>query len=86
MASFFRHGLTRGFSIDRIEVQEAARRQFFISAVIVAVILCFATLAAYKPAEVTGGDDSQPSPIKTHVRYVDRFSSTHRVAVASTKN
>ena len=93
MASFFRHDLTRGFSIDRIEVQEAARRQFFISAVIVGVILCFATLAAlrenmrpaYKPAEVTVGDDLQPSPIKTHVRYVD-IGSAHRVAVASTKN
>jgi hypothetical protein len=94
MASFFRHDLARGFSVDPIEVQETARRQFFISAVIVAVILCFATLAAvrenmrpaYRPAGVTGWDDSLPSPIKTHVRYVDRFGSTRRVAVASTKN
>jgi hypothetical protein len=92
MASFFRRDFTSGFSLDRIEVQETARRQFFISAVMVAVILCFATLAAlrenmrsaYKPAEVTGRDDS--SPIKTHVRYVDRFGYPHRVAVASTKN
>jgi hypothetical protein len=94
MASFFRRDFTSGFSLDRIEVQETARRQFFISAVMVAVILCFATLAAlrenmrpaYKPAEVTGRDDSSPSPIKTHVRYVDRFGYPHRVAVASTKN
>ena len=65
MASFFRRDFTSGFSLDRIEVQETARRQFFISAVMVAVILCFATLAAlrenmrpaYKPAEVTGRDD-----------------------------
>ena len=92
MASFFRRDFTGGFSFDRIEVQETARRQFFVSAVMVAVILCFATLAAlrenirpaYKPAEVTGRDDS--SPIKTHVRYVDRFGYPHRVAVASTKN
>ena len=92
MASFFRRDFTSGFSFDRIEVQETARRQFFISAVMVAVILSFATLAAlrenmrpaYKPAEVTGRDDS--SPIKTHVRYVDRFGYPHRVAVASTKN
>ena len=94
MASFFRRDFTSGFSFDRIEVQETARRQFFVSAVMVAVILCFATLAAlrenmrpaYKPAEVTGRDDSLPSPIKTHVRYVDRFGYPHRVAVASTKN
>jgi hypothetical protein len=94
MASFFRRDFTSGFSLDRIEVQETARRQFFISAVMVAVILCFATLAAlrenmrpaYKPAEVTGRDDSPPGPIKTHVRYVDRFGYPHRVAVASTKN
>ena len=92
MASFFRRDFTSGFSFDRIEAQETARRQFFISAVMVAVILCFATLAAlrenmrpaYKPAEVSGRDDS--SPIKTHVRYVDRFGYPHRVAVASTKN
>ena len=92
MASFFRRDFTSGFSFDRIEVQETARRQFFVSAVMVAVILCFATLAAlrenmrpaYRPAEVTGRDDS--SPIKTHVRYVDRFGYPHRVAVASTKN
>jgi hypothetical protein len=92
MASFFRRDFTSGFSLDRIEVQETARRQFFISAVMVAVILCFATLAAlrenmgpaYRPAEVTGRDDS--SPIKTPVRYVDRFGYPHRVAVASTKN
>jgi hypothetical protein len=92
MASFFRRDFTSGFSLDRIEVQETARRQFFISAVMVAVILCFATLAAlrenmrpaYRPAEVTGRDDAPP--IKTHVRYVDRFGYPHRVAVASTKN
>ena len=95
MASFFRRDFTSGFSLDRIEVQETARRQFFISAVMVAVILCFATLAALrenmrpasKPAEVSGRDDSSQSPIKTHVvRYVDRFGYPHRVAVASTKN
>ena len=68
MASFFRRDFTSGFSFDRIEVQETARRQFFVSAVMVAVILCFATLAAlrenmrpaYRPAEVTGRDDSPP--------------------------
>ncbi len=94
MASFFRHDFTSGFSLDRIEVQETARRQFFISVVMVAVILCFATLTAlrenmrpaYKPAEVTGRDDFPPSPIKTHVRYVDRLGSPHQVAVASTRN
>ena len=48
MASFFRRDFTSGFSLDRIEVQETARRQFFISAVMVAVILCFATLAALR--------------------------------------
>ena len=94
MASFFGRDFTSGFSLDRMEVQETARRQFFVSAVMVAVILCFATLAAlrettspaYKPAEAAGRDSYLPSPIKTHVRYVDRFGYPHRVAVASTKN
>ena len=92
--AFFRHDFASGFSLDRIEVQETARRQFFISAVVVAAVLGFATVAsvretlspAYKPAQATGRDGYLPSPTKTHVRYVDRFGPPHRIAVASTQN
>jgi hypothetical protein len=92
--AFFRHDFTSAFSLDRIEVQETARRQFFISAVVVAAILGLATVAsvretmtpAYKPAQATGRDSYLPSSIKTHVRYVDRSVSAHRIAIASTEN
>jgi len=88
MASFSRYDLAQGFSVDRNQVQETARRQFVFSAVIVAAILSIAEVgtlraAPYKVAE-TSAHFAYPSyPIKTHVQYVDRSSSDHRVAIAS---
>jgi len=91
MASFSRYNLTKSFAVDRSEVQETARRQFFISAVIVAAVLCFATISSlratvspsYKGVEATGRVGYLTTPIKVHVRYVDRSTSEHRLALAS---
>jgi hypothetical protein len=89
MASFSRYDLAKGFSVDRNEVQETARRQFVISAVIVAVALSIATVGSvraivsptHQGAERNGRVEYAADPIKAHVRYVDR--SSHRIAVAS---
>jgi hypothetical protein len=90
MASFSRYDLAKGFSVDRNEVQETARRQFFISGVIMAAALSLVTVGSlragvnppYKGAE-TGRMGYVADSIKTHVRYVDRSSSDHRIAIAS---
>lgn len=93
MASFSRFDLATGFSVNRNEVQEAARRQLTVSAVIVAAVLSVAAVGSlqasvsvthnvtHKAAETSAG--GYPShPIQTHVQYVDR-SPDHRIAIAS---
>jgi hypothetical protein len=89
MASFSRFDLGTGFSVNRNEVQEAARRQFAFSAVIVAAVLSVAAVGSlqasvsvtHKVTETSAG--GYPShPIQTHVQYVDR-SPDHRIAIAS---
>ena len=89
MVSFSRYDLARGFSVDRNEVQEAARRQFVISAVIVAAALSIAAVGslraivspAHQGAGTNGRIEYAANPIKAQVRYVDR--SSHRIAIAS---
>jgi hypothetical protein len=91
MVSFSKYDLARGFSVDRNEVQETARRQFFISAVIVAVVLSVATVGSlraivsptHQGANTSRRIEYAADPIKTHVRYVDSSSSGHRIAIAS---
>jgi hypothetical protein len=91
MTSISRYDLTKGFSVDRNEVQETARRQFVISTVIVAVALSVATVgslrtivsATHQGAERSGRVEYAADPIKAHVRYVDRSSSDHRIAIAT---
>jgi hypothetical protein len=91
MASFPKYDLAKGFFVDRNEVQETARRQFFISAVIVAAVLTVATVGSlrtslspqYKNAQTNGRIGYLEAPIKTHVRYVDRWNSDHRLAIAT---
>jgi hypothetical protein len=90
MASFSGYDFAKGFSVDRKEVQETARRQFIFSAVIVAAVLSVAAVgtlrasvsAPYKAAETSGRIAYPSYPIKTHVQYVDR-SPDHRIAIAS---
>jgi hypothetical protein len=90
MASFFRYNLAKGFTVDRNEVQETARRQFVISAVIVAAALSIATAGSlraivsptHQAAERNARVEYAAAPIKAHVRYVDRSSSDHRIAIA----
>jgi len=74
--------------VDRNEVQEAARRQFVISAVIVAVALSIAAVGSVRAivspthqGETSGRVEYATDPIKAQVRYVDR--SSHRIAIAS---
>ena len=89
MTSFSKFDLARGFSVDRNEVQETARRQFVISAVIVAAALSIAAVGSlraivsptHRGAESNGRIEYAAEPIKAHVRYVDR--SSHRIAIAS---
>ena len=88
MTSFSRYDIAKGFSVDRNEVQETARRQFVISAVIVAAGLSIAAVGSlraivspHRGAETNGRIEYAAEPIKAHVRYVDR--SSHRIAIAS---
>jgi hypothetical protein len=88
MASFSRYDLAKGFSVDRNEVQETARRQFAISAVIVVAALSIAAVGSLRTIvspphqdETSARVDYAADPIKAHVRYVDR--SGHRIAIAS---
>lgn len=91
MSSSYKTTFRRGFAVDRIEVQETARRQFFLSGLLVVAVLCFAAIAnlratvspSYKGVEATVRVGYLPSPIKAHVRYVDRLNSEHRLAIAS---
>ena len=89
MTSFSRFDLGKGFSVDRNQAQETARRQFFISAVIVTVGLSIAAVGslraivspAHQGAGTNGRIEYAANPIKAQVRYVDR--SSHRIAIAS---
>jgi len=91
MASFSRYDLAKGFSVDRIEVQETARRQFFISAMLVCTVLCLTAISGlramvsptYNGVEAGVQVGYLQAPIQTHVRYVDRSNSDHRIAIAS---
>ena len=89
MTSFSRFDLAKGFSVDRNQAQETARRQFYISAVIVTVGLSIAAVRSvraivsptHQGAEKNGRVEYAAEPIKARVRYVDR--SSHRIAIAS---
>jgi len=89
MTSFSKHDLSKGFSVDRNQVRENARRQFVISAVIVAAALSIAAVGSlramvrptHQGAETNGRIEYAAEPIKARVRYVDR--SSHRIAIAS---
>jgi len=88
MASFSRYDLAKGFSVDRNEVQETARRQFAISAVIVVAALSIAAVGSLRAiaspphqGATSARVEYAADPIKARVRYVDR--SSHRIAIAS---
>jgi len=89
MTSFSKFDFVKGFSVDRNVVQETARRQFVISAVIVAAALSIATVGSLRAivspirqgAETSARAEYAADPIKAHVRYVDK--SSHRIAIAS---
>jgi hypothetical protein len=94
MFSLSRQSLAKGFATDRDEARETARRQFAISAAIVFALLFAAIVtvgrdAVGRPAPIpvaaTANHVSSP-PIQTSVRYVDRSSPTHRIAVASSRD
>jgi len=91
MASFTKYDLSRGFSVNRNEVQETARRQFVFSAVIVAAALSMVAVGSLRASVSPQNQSAATSermmypkePIKAHVRYVDRSNSDHRISIAS---
>ena len=91
MVSSSNNTFARSFAVDRIAVQETARRQFVLSAVLVVGALTFAAMGgfratispSYKSLEAAQKVGDMASPIRAQVRYVDRNGSEHRVSVAS---